>query len=95
MSGLNQYIANVPYAKVYRGFESLPLRHIHIRPNSYKSTIIVNKLLYQTVSCLQASIHIHCNPLHNTVYYHVIKYIYGININCTVKNTKNSDAKTH
>jgi len=27
VSGLNQYIANVPYAKVYRGFESLPLRH--------------------------------------------------------------------
>ena len=27
MSGLNQHIANVPYAKVYRGFESLSLRH--------------------------------------------------------------------
>ena len=30
VSGLNQYIANVPYAKVYRGFESLPLRHTYI-----------------------------------------------------------------
>ena len=30
MSGLNQYIANVPYAKVYRGFESLSLRHTTI-----------------------------------------------------------------
>ena len=29
VSGLNQHIANVPYAKVYRGFESLPLRHFH------------------------------------------------------------------
>ncbi len=36
VSGLNQYIANVPYAKVYRGFESLSLRHTTI-PSCSKS----------------------------------------------------------
>ena len=35
------------------------LRHIHIRLNFYKSTILVIKLIYQTVISLQASIHIH------------------------------------
>ena len=35
VSGLNQYIANVPYAKVYRGFESLSLRHFLVSKNHY------------------------------------------------------------
>ena len=30
VSGLNQHIANVPYTKVYRGFESLSLRQISV-----------------------------------------------------------------
>ena len=41
MSGLNQYIANVPYAKVYRGFESLPLRHTYIllHPTTFQKSL--------------------------------------------------------
>ena len=41
MSGLNQYIANVPYAKVYRGFESLPLRIVVPRsPSGERGTTV-------------------------------------------------------
>ena len=44
VSGLNQYIANVPYAKVYRGFESLSLRHNHVPSYSKSSHMSVSQV---------------------------------------------------